>query len=153
MFGTSWVQRYSCSCPSQPSRASCDPLDHSIQTYLWGCTGNQFIVFLFFKNCSFISLSSCGLFFFFCKLDHCASNFGGTVDWVAHLRHGDGPGTMPQEDSNLITLQPKTSCRATALKRLEAPGKQRKGTKPVFINLLQICLCWFLQVNVSPKLQ
>lgn len=87
---------------------------------------------------------------FFCKLDHCASNFASnTVDWVAHLSHGDGPGTMPQEGGNLISLQPKPSCQATALRRLEAPGKQRKGTKPVFINLLQICLCWFLQVSVS----
>lgn len=88
------------------------------------------------------------LFVMVCKLVRCASSFGGVGDWVAPLCHGDGPGLMPQEGSNLISLWPKPSCQAPGLWSLEAPDKQSKGTKAVFIHLLQLYLCWFLQVSV-----
>lgn len=63
------------------------------------------------------------------------------MDREAHSCRGDGPGTVLQEGANLIRLQPNPSRQAAARRRLEAPGKQRKGVKPVFISLLQIGLC------------
>lgn len=136
-----WHQLDSYSCLS-------NPVTHPVTlliTDVWGCSENQFIGCLFFKP-------FCQLFFLwfamFCKLGHCASSFGGIGDWVAPLCHGDGPGLMPQEVSSLISLWPKPLCQAPALWRLEAPHKQSKGTKAVFIHLLQLCLCWFLQVSV-----
>lgn len=133
-----WIQR--CSCPSQPSYIFC--ISHSTQTYLWSCTGSQFIVLLFFKIWRFISYS-CGLifliFFSFLRWVTVPSDLvlhDTLVPWRWPLV------TRPQEGSGLVNLQLKSLSYCP--KEVGNIRRTKEGTKPVSTNLLQIGLPWFL---------
>lgn len=112
-------------------------------------TGSQY--FWFSKTAVLSAFFSCGLVLF-CKLVHFVLAVLA-AQWTEWHTCAMEVSLAPCHRKSVIyeACSQKHLVQPQALRRLEAPGKQRNSTKPFFINLLQICLCWFLQMSVSEQ--
>lgn len=156
MFGTPGFRGVPVPVPALPSPVVlliC--IDHSTQTSLWGCTGSQCIVVLFFKNWRFISLflwfDFFFNFFFLPKVGHCAIRFGAAV---AHLFHGGEPWRLNPQASGrhwfnkllakIIKLQPQGGWQ-----HQENKGRALNQFSPIYWKFVYLDFCRRVGVNTK----